>query len=130
MSSRPAVPSGRVVSCCYFSLLLHASLTIVVHRSSSTVPLLSATYANSPVNTSPPFAPSAAQLALQENTRATAEELMSAAARLQKVSFRTFTILPSTARFTNACRLQESEMSSRDRRKLGAFVEKWTRVAD
>ncbi|RDX49343.1 hypothetical protein OH76DRAFT_1350927 [Lentinus brumalis] len=71
--------------------------------SSSTAPLLAAAYANSPVNTSPPFAPSAEQVSLQEETHSKAHELMSAAARLQK----------------------ETELSSRDKRKLSSFIEKW-----
>ncbi|KAI0767127.1 hypothetical protein C8Q74DRAFT_1203828 [Fomes fomentarius] len=71
--------------------------------SSSTTPLLSAVYANSPVNTSPPFAPDAAQIALYESTCAKAGELIDAATRLQ----------------------EEIELSTRDKRKLGAFVDKW-----
>ena len=51
----------------------------------STAPLLSAAYANSPVNTSPPFAPTVEHVSLYEATRAKATELTDAAARLQKV---------------------------------------------
>ncbi|KAM5543054.1 hypothetical protein V8D89_003438 [Ganoderma adspersum] len=72
--------------------------------SSSSAPLLATAYTNSPVNTSPRFALSRDQITLQTNTRAKAEELIEAAGRLQK----------------------ETELSSRDKRKLGSFVEKWT----
>ncbi|KAI1791153.1 hypothetical protein LXA43DRAFT_1181965 [Ganoderma leucocontextum] len=76
--------------------------------SSSTAPLLSTGYANSPANTSPPFAPSQDQVILETDTRAKAEDLIGAAARLQK----------------------ETELSSRDKRKLGSFVEKWVQSRD
>ncbi|KAI0753161.1 hypothetical protein C8Q80DRAFT_496992 [Daedaleopsis nitida] len=75
----------------------------IADLSASTAPLLSAAYAYSPVNTSPPFAQSPEQVALLEGTRAKARELTDAAIRLQK----------------------EAELSSRDKRKLAAFVEKW-----
>ncbi|PIL33580.1 hypothetical protein GSI_04203 [Ganoderma sinense ZZ0214-1] len=70
---------------------------------SSNAPLLAMAYANSAVNTSPPFAPSRDQVIVQTNTRAKAEELIDAAGRLQK----------------------DTELSSRDKRKLGAFTDKW-----
>ncbi|KAH9935230.1 uncharacterized protein BXZ73DRAFT_45620 [Epithele typhae] len=72
--------------------------------SSSTDPLVSTVYSNAPVNTSPPFAQPAPLEALCTQTRARAEELAAAAAKLQQVT----------------------ELSSRDKRKLGVFVEKWT----
>ncbi|TBU31059.1 hypothetical protein BD311DRAFT_863568 [Dichomitus squalens] len=71
--------------------------------SSGTVPLLSTVYTHAPVNTSQPFAPGPALAALQADTRAKASELVEAAAKLQK----------------------DTELSSRDKKKLGLFLEKW-----
>ncbi|KAI0774813.1 hypothetical protein BD413DRAFT_472172 [Trametes elegans] len=75
-----------------------------LYVSHSRAPLLTAAYENAPMNTSAPFAPPPDEIALRNDVRGKASELMQAAARLQK----------------------ESELSSRDKRKVMAFVEKWS----
>ncbi|KAI0369026.1 hypothetical protein BV20DRAFT_1082019 [Pilatotrama ljubarskyi] len=69
----------------------------------SRMSLLSAAYQNSPVNTSAPFAPPRKEEEIGHDARRKAGELTHAAARLQK----------------------DSELSSRDKRKLASFIEKW-----
>ncbi|KAL1938516.1 hypothetical protein VTO73DRAFT_11539 [Trametes versicolor] len=66
--------------------------------------LLSTAYANAPMNTSPPFSALSGETAAKEDTRSKAQGLTEAAARLQK----------------------ESELSSKDKQKLAAFIKKWT----
>ncbi|KAI8978290.1 hypothetical protein BD414DRAFT_422136 [Trametes punicea] len=72
--------------------------------STSQALLLDVAYENSPTNTSAPFAPLPAEVAIVQEIRQRSEDLTTAAARLQR----------------------ESELSSRDRRKLTAFIEKWS----
>ncbi|KAI9062452.1 hypothetical protein FKP32DRAFT_1724500 [Trametes sanguinea] len=71
---------------------------------SSHAPLLSAAYQNSPMNTSAPFAPPTFEAKVEQEARHKADSLTQSALQLQK----------------------DSELSSKDRRKLTAFVEKWT----
>ncbi|KAJ7287014.1 hypothetical protein C8J57DRAFT_1282548 [Mycena rebaudengoi] len=72
---------------------------------SSYDPLLAATYANSPMNTSPPFAFTADVCAVQANAKTKAEELGSAITALQEDV--------------------QSLESDRVKRRLQHFVEKW-----
>ncbi|KAH9889399.1 hypothetical protein C8Q73DRAFT_793597 [Cubamyces lactineus] len=71
--------------------------------SKSRAALLNVTYENSPLNTSAPFAPCSEEAAARDDALSHGEVLRKEASRLQK----------------------ESEPSSRDKRKLVAFVEKW-----
>ncbi|PCH36608.1 hypothetical protein WOLCODRAFT_82816, partial [Wolfiporia cocos MD-104 SS10] len=66
-------------------------------------PLISTVYANSPVNTSPPFAPGPDLQKLEKRTRQRSERLYAAMVKLQK-----------------------AQINDRDRRKLSAFVGEWT----
>ena len=109
-------------NCTCHDLLAFNFGILTPNRSSTNTPMLSTAYTNSPVNTSPPFAPSRDQVTLQTNTHAKAEELIDAAGRLQKVCIARQT---SVQRVTYCDDSQETELSSRDKRKLGSFVEKW-----
>ncbi|KAH9920921.1 uncharacterized protein B0H18DRAFT_880598 [Fomitopsis serialis] len=73
--------------------------------SASHADLLSVVYDNAPVNTSPPFGLPPDVHAVEESTKQTTEHLNSMVKRLRK----------------------ETQLSDRDKRKLTAFVEKWTR---
>ena len=109
-------------NCMCHDLLAFNVGILTPNRSSSNAHLLATAYTNSPVNTSPPFAPSRDQVALQTNTHAKAEELIDAAGRLQKVCI---VCQMPPRRVTYCDDSQETELSSRDKRKLGSFVEKW-----
>ncbi|CCM05217.1 uncharacterized protein FIBRA_07427 [Fibroporia radiculosa] len=67
-------------------------------------PLVAALYANSPVNTSPPFIPPRDEQVLEEQAHQTADELNVAVAKCQK-----------------------EPVSDRDKQKLNAFIDKWTK---
>ncbi|KAI0919082.1 hypothetical protein AcV5_002092 [Taiwanofungus camphoratus] len=71
----------------------------------SHAPLVSTIYANSSVHTSPPFTPASDNRALEAEARERTGQLSAAVVRLQK----------------------EAEINTRDKRRLDAFVEKWTR---
>jgi len=68
--------------------------------------LFSTIYANSPVNTSPPFALSVDNQAVEKATQQKAAQLTASIAELEK----------------------KAKLSTRDNHKLGVFVEKWARV--
>ncbi|OBZ69549.1 Uncharacterized protein C3F10.06c [Grifola frondosa] len=74
--------------------------------SNSHAPLISALYANSPVNTSAPFAPPRDETTLEVEARYRTDQLTEAAARLNK----------------------NVDISGRDKRKLDKFVEKTGRL--
>ncbi|OSC97301.1 hypothetical protein PYCCODRAFT_1419652 [Trametes coccinea BRFM310] len=69
----------------------------------SHAPLLTATYQNSPMNTSAPFSPAALEVKVGQEARHRADDLTQSALRLQR----------------------DSELSSKDGRKLTALIEKW-----
>ncbi|KAL7277740.1 hypothetical protein ACG7TL_008679 [Trametes sanguinea] len=66
-------------------------------------PLLTATYQNSPMNTSAPFSPPPIEVEVGQEARHRADDLTQSALRLQR----------------------DSELSSKDKRKLTALIEKW-----
>ncbi|GBE80771.1 hypothetical protein SCP_0304900 [Sparassis crispa] len=63
-------------------------------------------YANSPVNTSPPFSAARGQRILDADTKKKVDQLSQAVIRLQK----------------------ESELNSQDERKMDTFIERWSRA--
>jgi len=67
--------------------------------------LISAIYANSPMNTSPPFSQSADLQALEKGVAQKVEHLRASVTNLEK----------------------QAQLSDRDRRQMTAFVEKWAR---